>query len=1204
MLSPRLLFLAGSFTLASMLPAPASAQPARVTPTNDPFASLTPTSVLRGFRAAAVYLDAADRPIGARFVHEKSGFTLDLARQQSVPQAYIWVNTFPMTDRGEPHTQEHLLVGKGSKGRALGTVESASLATSTAFTQQWRTGYQFNTSAGAKAFYSLLDTELDALLNPDFTDEEIRREVRNFGISEDRSTRALSLEEKGSVYNEMTSSTSTPFSRMYRELTGMVYGREHPLARNSGGMPEGIREMKAEDIRAFHREHYYLANMGMVVAVPDAMTLDDVLANIGRTLVKYDRAPAARAAVRTPADLPAPVQAPEGTVRIASFPHRNAQQPGPVLLAWPATRQLTVDEQTLMSLFLESVAGDPTTNLYKLFVDSRTRTVDVGAKQVIAFSNDEPGNPIYLGLNGVEPSHMTEAEIVAVRSAVLAELRRIAALPDASPELVELNNRVKSRILSTRRGLSKFVNSPPGFGFRTTGGEWLAQLDRVNRVPGFRKSLVLASAMRAADSVVNLPVNPWRTLLPKWQLTTVTPFASAARPDPTLMDREDAERRARAAAEVARLRAAYAVTDDQEAIRRYKAEYDRNSAELDRLAAAVPRTKLVDDLPMTLDDQLRYAVDSVRGVPVVSSTFESMTSMTAGLALRLDGVPDDDLVYVAALPALLTRVGIVKNGTPMSFEAMSERQRREILSLAATFATNARTGRVELVLRGAGNDQAEAIRALGWMQDVLTAPDWRPENLARIRDLVDQTLTALRNTQQGAPEGWVQGVAGSYRRQGDARYLTAASFLTRTHYLLRLRWLLKDAGDDVTRRAIDGWMMQLAGAAQGADRASIQAMLKAIVDTAAAAPTSLAGPVTAARGLPPGARTLAVDAARDLQLTLADVPDTSLGADWMYLVNTMRQDLLVAPAAALASLDAVRTKLLTTGNARAFVISSSATRRAVAPGLSALIGTLRAAPRATVTATAERRVIDDRLRTRTDAGTKPEFVGLLDQNMQGGVAMFSIPSVTYTDTSRRTLTRFLASKLYAGGGAHSMFSQTIAAGLAYSNGIGGSPTNARLTYYAERTPEIPQTVQFVVDQLKKSPHDTSLVDYAMALVFAETRSGADFESRGEGMANDLADAQTPESVRRFRQRLLALRRSTPALGRALYAQMDSVYAELFPGYFKGMKAPGAVYFTIGAEKQMSAYEKYLNATVSPDAKLFRLYPRDFWVTSDRRTTVP
>jgi Zn-dependent M16 (insulinase) family peptidase len=230
--------------------------------------SLTKGESIAGFRVDATYLDDTDAPFGARFVHERTGFTLDYLRMQSVPQAFLWVTTYPTSDKGEPHTQEHLLLGKGAKGRAVASLEDLALVRSSAFTTQTRTNYHFHTGAGPDVFFRVFEARLDALLHPTYTDEEIRREVRNFGVAESPSDRSLRLEEKGTVYNEMVSSFERPIRRLWRAANAKLYGVEHPLALSSGGYPSAIREMTPDDIRRFHREHYFLANMGVVAALP------------------------------------------------------------------------------------------------------------------------------------------------------------------------------------------------------------------------------------------------------------------------------------------------------------------------------------------------------------------------------------------------------------------------------------------------------------------------------------------------------------------------------------------------------------------------------------------------------------------------------------------------------------------------------------------------------------------------------------------------------------------------------------------------------------------------------------------------------------------------------------------------------------------------------------------------------------------------
>ncbi|MGH9900265.1 MAG: hypothetical protein ACRD68_00320, partial [Pyrinomonadaceae bacterium] len=610
--------------------------------------------------------------------------------------------------------------------------------------------------------------------------------------------------------------------------------------------------------------------------------------------------------------------------------------------------------------------------------------------------------------------------------------------------------------------------------------------------------------------------------------------------------------------------------------------------------------RFLDSPPLTLDDQLDYKVSKLAGgVPLVASTFDNMTSATTGLALRLDGVPESELVYLSMLPALLTQTGVVKDGKAISYEEMSERLRKEILSLSASYSTNFRTSRAEMVVRGAGNDAAESQRAVEWMRLVLFHPNWRVENLPRIRDLVDQTLSGLRNTMQAPEEYWVNNPANAYRRQDNALLLATSSFLTQAHNVHRLRWLLKDAGTADNREAITSFLSKFAAAGGQGPREGLKALLGAMQgkkELADKVPASLKIYVDDFSRLPEGARTLAVEAAKDLDQILTDIPDSSRASDWSYLANQMRHDLLVSPEKVLADLNGLRQRLLKTGGARMFMIGSRASQQKLAGNINGLLAGLETAPAASAASQSSVRLIDARLRARSsEVSAAPVYVGLLNPNSQGGVFLNSAPLVTYQDTDREALLQFLASKLYAGGGAHGIFMKTWGAGLAYSNGLGGSPGAGRLTYYAERTPELPQTLRFVIDELKKAPRDAGLVEYAVAQAFAEFRSPSGYEARGEAMANDLADGVTPEAVARFRRAIIELRKS-PDLADELYDRMGKVYARVLPGYdAKAGDVSGAVYFTIGPEKQQSLYEAYLKTVGGTDARLHRLYPRDFWM---------
>jgi Zn-dependent M16 (insulinase) family peptidase len=1092
---------------------------------------------------------------------------------------------------GEPHTQEHLLLGKGSVGRAVSSAETMSLVDSNAFTQQLRTSYFFNTAAGPEVFYDHFERQMHALLQPNYTDEEIRREVRNFGVTENPD-KSLRLEEKGSVYNEMTSSFSRAGSRLFHQAALTLYGPGHPLSYVSGGSPEGIRELKPEDIRTFHAANYHLGNMGMIASLPKEMALGDVLTRTDAILKRLEPQPA-KTKFKTEEELPAAKMAATGQIQIIEYPDRNEQQPGTLVFVWPATEKFVDPEWLLLELFLDNIAGDPTTNLYKRFVDTKTRTGDVVAQGVFNFVSTEMGNPVYIGLSNVAPANMTDAKIAAARQQILDEIANIAAFKDGSPELKEFNARLQNRVIDTRRALSKFVNSPPGFGFRNTGSNWMDQLDRIGKVAGFRKSVTMKPELGFVEKQLASNQNVWRDYVAKWKLTSVKPYALAAKPNAQLLKQDEQERAARSAAEVARLKAKYNLTDDQETIKRYATEYDAASAEIDELAKKDARIGFINTPPMTLDDQLDFKVSTIgTGIPYVTSTFDNMTSATTGVAFKVGSVPKDQLVYLSVLPALLTRVGVIKDGTAISYDEMSELMKKEILSLNSNYSFNPRTNRVELVMRGAGNDLGESKRAVEWMKLALYHPNWRPENLPRMRDLVDQTLSGLRNTMQGSEESWVNDVSLAYRKQDSPLFLATGSFLARAHNVHRLRWLLKDAGSNGA--AISAFLQKLGDAGTNAKREDLKVLLGALQGKGTAVSDSLKPLMSDFGSLPADAKPLVVDAAKDMEQILNDIPDSSLVSDWSYIANQINHDLMVPPAKALSELDNVRQMVLASGGARVFVIGSGESQKQLEPGIQSLIGELQQKPYAPVNY-GDTKLIDARLQQRSKDARGPVYVGLVNPNSQSGVIMNSAPLLTYVNTDRESLLQYLASKLYGGGGSHSIFTKTIGAGLAYSNGIGSSPTGGRESYYAERTPEIPQTLKFVIDELKKAPRDAGLTDYAIAQAFIEFRSASTYESRGESMAADIADGLQPDMVKRFRQAVLELRKS-PKLSDELYDRMGPVYAKILPGYDPQIKSvPGAVYFVIGDDKQFAAYEAYLKSTLGADTQLYRLYPRDFWL---------
>ncbi|MEP7164338.1 MAG: hypothetical protein ABI741_06580 [Ferruginibacter sp.] len=1154
---------------------------------------LTEGQKLNGFSAIAVYLNDAGQPMGGRFIHERTGFTLDLLQIESVPQTFIWVNTFPVSGKGEPHTQEHLLITKGNKGHELNTREGMSLAVSNAFTSQLHTAYNFYTGAGVKVFYNLFEKYLDALLYPDYTAEEVNREVRNWGVSENPD-KTLKIEEKGSVYNEMTTSMTNPYSQLYDKMGRLVYGNAHPLSFNAGGDPAGIRELGPAEIQHFHDANYYLWNMGAITSLPRTMALADILAETNIILNRLDPDPAKHARAQK-LKLPPPQPAEAGKIVVADYPGKNEQGPGNMLFTFPAERQLNATEELLLANFMSVFAGDANTNLYKKFIDSKTREIDLGAQSIYGYVDDNMGQPVFIGVDDIASANLTTEKAELVRQKIMNELLRIASFKDNSPELKEFNNRFRNSLTDTKRNLAKFVNTPPKFGFRNTYDSWYSQLDEMSKIKSFRRSIILKPQFDEIEVLLATGKNFWKDYLATWKLTTVTPYAVITKASAALIDKNEADRKDRVKEEIARLKIKYNVADDQAAILKYKAEYDNNTAILEK-AEQSHIIKFIDNPPLTLDDELDFKKTVLPGnINMLEATFNNMTSATTGIALKLDGTREDQLVYLAILPELIRETGVIKDGKAIDYETMTELLRQEILALQCSYSTNFSTGRAELLVKGSGNNVDEAQRAIKWMTLILQHPNWSKENLSRIRDLVDQNLAAIRKKMQGAEEDWVSDPKTAYMSQQNPLLLSTTSFLTRSHNIFRLKWMLKDAGDEATTKSITAFLKELSTVTGSRDeRKNLLGALQSDTSKTSLVPDNLKDVITAFNELPVTAKQIAGDASKDLEQVLNDIPDNSLQQDWAYLCDQMSKDLSKGPERTLAELEALRKSIMKKGAARMFMVSSGSTQQKLNNDILSLVSGLDNSVLVKVSY-GNKDLVDERVKARLATTQKPVFVGLMNPNSQTGVFMNSAKLVSYNETNRESLLRFLAAGLYGGGGKQSVYTKTTGAGLSYSTGVGTSLGAGLFNYYAERTPELPQTLRFVIDEIKRSPVDPSLGEYVIAGAF-RTRAANDYEGRVEAMAADITDGYTPDVIRHFRSGILELRKM-PNLVEELYKRKDIVYEKILPGYgIKSKDVEGGIFYVIGNEKQMTAYEAYLQSVEGSDTKLYRIYPRDYWIT--------
>jgi len=115
--------------------------------------------------------------------------------------------------------------------------------------------------------------------------------------------------------------------------------------------------------------------------------------------------------------------------------------------------------------------------------------------------------------------------------------------------------------------------------------------------------------------------------------------------------------------------------------------------------------------------------------------------------------------------------------------------------------------------------------------------------------------------------------------------------MTQTHNIFRLRWMLKDASAE-QRMSVSQALNELA--LLKGTRAELKAKLAQ---------------------LQAGSDKVLAEAAKDIDITLVEIPDSSLTIDWSRLCREMAGDLSVGPEKTLANLDAIRQQILKVGNA-------------------------------------------------------------------------------------------------------------------------------------------------------------------------------------------------------------------------------------------------------------------------------------------------
>ncbi|MDP6798099.1 MAG: hypothetical protein QGG33_09765 [Candidatus Krumholzibacteria bacterium] len=1131
-------------------------------------AGLKEGQVLSGFSTQCLYLDASGKVMGVRFRDLRTDFLLDCFEVQSVPQGFFWVKTIPWTDQGEAHACEHLLLGKGLRGRAVSALEDMSLSSSSAWTSQLSTVYHFNTLGGNEAFYEQLETRLDALLNPDFTDEEIRREVAHLAVAEDPESGDLYLEEKGTVFTEMVSSFEGPGYPLWRKMGDDLYGKDHPLANSAGGHPDSMRNMVPEDMWQFHRDYYRPSGMGLIASLPESIGIEEFLENFAGILQRT--APEAGTG-ETPGlgnfDLPAPSPARDKDLSFVKYGSDHASDKSSLSLFWPAGLQLDSTDELWMVVFLQSIASGPGSPLYSVFLDSRSREMELGASYVSGYLSEPPMPYVSFNMGGIESARLDEEALGEVRRLILREIRKVHGLKNGSPELEAFNHRADSHLQSMRKSADKILNSPPMFGFRRSGqaGRWQDLVRELEAVPGFRKSLVFRESYEEAERRLQSGENLWRASIESWGLLESMPRGIAVQPDPEPLIRSREERDRRMTEALDGFKEQWSMEDGQETLRRFRDDFDNKTAELDSIAGGDEIPGFLGNPPLSLDPELDYRLEQLQGgVELFAASFENMSSARLSISFRLDTLEDRFLVCLPMLPDLLSDSGLRMDGEWIDAESMRDRIRRELLSFSSHYDLQPLTGRNELRLSASAANRGESEALLRWMKAALLSPWIAEENLPRIRDLVSQNLDYRRNRMKGSEESWVNNPANAWLYQDDPVFLSAGSFLTQTHHLYRLGWMLEDAEPG----SLD-YLQSLAHEGQMLEREGLRDLLSK------------------------GQQGQREELRLGLLACLDEIPDKGLRGDWFYLCAQTTEDLQMPSSDALSLLRQSLHQVLRAGNARMTLCANTGFQEELRSGIEDLLLALPLESLPSVSRKGSRPLLASLLE-RQQLEEEPMTLGLLNRNTRNGTLVFSAQSSEVWDPDPESILDCLALRSYGGGGGHGLFMRTWAAGLAYSNGPGYSSQSGRIRYYAERCPDVAQTLRFVRDEIASAEVDERKAEYAVAGVFGSSRAASSYEGRTASMASDLVDGFSPERIRAYREEVLSVHKRADLPGQ-LQSRLHRVYGRVLPGLTS--EARRGQFFVLGPEEQFLKLETWLEECGEP-VRIPRLWPRDFWIPGE------
>jgi Zn-dependent M16 (insulinase) family peptidase len=1124
--------------------------------------------VLEGFQVINLYGDQDGTPVGAKLRHIRTGAPVYLLQIETVPQAFMWVDTPDLSNRGLPHALEHLLVGKGTKGRYLERLEALRRGKMTAVT--WWDFTYYETSAETKAdFFDLFHAWLDALYRPDFSDLEAEREFYHFAIKTDPNTQEKTLVEQGSVYNEMQAQQHV--NDYYDAAFMQALGDQNPFSFFSGGVPDEMRDVTPQEIRAFHAKYYKIGpSTGFIFVVPPTYGLSDFLRRIGRDLEAFAGSRGAPQLEPTSEDKPKYPISPSTTtdIKIFPFPNTITTAPAEIRLAWKPRLVASHTDAKLLALFFKALADGQDSLLYKTLIDSRTRQLDLGATSVESepFFRLSPYFPMWnVGISGTPGDRISKERVEQIRELILDKIAEIVRYPDHSEGLLAFNQQIASLANASRRTERVWSRTPPGFG--SADSTWKEHLEYLELDGSFVRSISEEPVWQDVDRQLASGTNFWRSLIENSHLLD-TPYATASAPSPSLWEQVEAARTERLREKTIDLMRKYGSKSSQEALTSFEKGETARGKEADDIEARTATPHFTKNPPLTADDSIRYRQFLIGTVPVVASFFDRPPTIDIALWFDLRTIPVQYYKYLSLFPRCLDSLGLKQGDQTIPYERLLRDIENNVYTLSIDHDSNLLSQRASLSIRVSVNRE-DFRHALRLLADITRHNYLDVSNVPRLRDLVSDLIASDDSYAAQANQDWLLST-NLLRFQNDELFLALNSPFARAHWDSRLQWLLHEP---VSRENI-----------QGLTAFSDEVLL--------ASGTSKAELVDKLDKLHVSG--LESELVHYWRRHLDSFPDDQLRPGFQQLTRDVQQDLATGPDKVVEDLKRLQTLLINRNTLRVSISSDETTFRNHRAELARF---LRSIPTASLlpqqsSKGKERRITPLEQRYNLTALPHPWYIGLVNPNATTADISLRADFPGFANSDRKSLTRIMSANLLSSAAPHSFFREAYNVGLAYSSGVTTFPRYQSIVSSAIRSPDISSLIQLSNSVAANIPElrDTISVDYALSQSFPASRSSATFTQRADWLARDIWDNQPPRKLRRYSQELLKIRREPGLFSELKRTGHQSLCGILLEEDCRDtQRAERSIFLFAGPDGMLSDLEKQLNI------RLLRLWPSDYWL---------